>query len=108
MTLIEVMITVAVLGLVIAAGADGVVQTRKHSALALQRERALQVLEYEAAALVTGKPVDPAISRELLMMLPAARFESRGSGGVRTLRVTWVSPRGGETQRELVLMETPR
>lgn len=107
-TLIELMITVSILGIAAAAGVDGVLQTKRHSALALQRERALQVLEYEAAAIVSGRPVDAAATRSLLEALPEGRLESRSSNGLRTLRVCWKSARGGDALRELVLLETPR
>ena len=107
-TLIEMMITVAILGIVAVSTSDGVLQVKRHSALALQRERALQVLEYEAAAVVSGRPVDAAATKALLELLPEARLDSRRSNGLRTLRVTWKSARGGDAHHELVLVEIPR
>lgn len=108
MTLIEMMITVAILGIVAVSTSDGVLQVKRHAAFALQRERALQVLEYEAAAIVSGRPVDAEATAVLLALLPEGRLESRRSSGLRTLRVTWKSARGGDGRRELVLLETPR
>lgn len=107
-TLIELMITVAIIGIAASAGVDGILQVKRHSAFALQRERALQVLEYEAAAVVSARPVDAAASRALLEQIPEGKLESRRSNGVRTLRVSWRSARGGNAQREIVLLETSR
>lgn len=106
-TLIEMMIVVAILGILAVASLEGGSYFRAHAILAVQRERALQVLEYEAAGISTGRRVDPAATAALLAPLPSSRYESRSSAGVRTLSVTWQSPRG-ETRRELFLVEKPR
>lgn len=106
-TLIELMITVAILGIVAVAGFDSGGRLRQHGVLSLQREKALQVLEYEAAAVTTGRPVDAAVTKELLAPLPGSRFETRSSNGVRRLSVAWQTPRG-EVRRELFLVETKR
>lgn len=106
-TLIEMMIVVAILGIASAATLDGGSRFRAHSVLSMQRERALQVLEYEAAGISTGQPVDAAATGVLLKQLPGARLESRSSSGVRRLTVLWQSPRG-ETRRDLFVVEAAR
>lgn len=106
-TLIEMMIVVAILSIVSIAGINSAGRLRQHSTLALQRERALQVLEYEAAAISTGRPADAGATSALLATLPGARLESRSSNGMRRLAVLWTTP-GGETSRELFLVETRR
>ena len=106
-TLIEAMVAVAMLGILAVSGADGVDQLKRHSISALQRERALQVLEYEAAAIVSGRPVDPAATRALLELLPEGRLESKARGGRRTLTVTWAA-QGKTRRRELIVLETSK
>jgi type II secretory pathway pseudopilin PulG len=103
-TLIELMIVAATLGILARMTLEGGSRFRDQSILAVQRERALQVLEYEAAGIVSGERVDPAATEALLAPLPGARLESRSSSGIRTLSVTWQSPRG-ETRRDLFVME---
>ena len=69
----------------------------------MQRERALQVLEYQANALVHGVPSDPAQLAALLREIPEGKLEARPAGeGMKALTVRWRSPQG-ESQRTLVV-----
>jgi prepilin-type N-terminal cleavage/methylation domain-containing protein len=103
-TLIELMIAVAIVGIV-ATGAVGA-QTcllREQSAEIMQRERALQVLEYEASALMRGVADDPAQREALLKEIPQGRLRISAAGdGLWSLTVRWQRP-GGEAARTLLV-----
>ena len=101
-TLIEAMITVAILGISTLAITQGAAYTRSHATAILQRERALQVLEYEAGLRIRGESGDDATRRLLLDLLPEATYERRAEPGGETLVVSWIS-RGKRVKRELFL-----
>jgi len=88
-TLVEVMITIAVMG--ISGG------TLLHASGAMQRaatdrldqERASQLLDYEARELSEGRTPDPAVERALTAALHSAALERERAGRLTTLRVSW-------------------
>lgn len=92
-TLVEAMITVALIGIVsVIAGATAVAE-RRAAASVLDGERAAQVLEYEADCLSTGKPPDARVLVQLQAELPGARLEVAKAGQAATITVSWT--RGG-------------
>lgn len=105
-TLVEMMIAVAILGIVGTATTGIVTEVRRQGTRAVQRERALQVLEYEAAAAVSSRPVDASAQQALLQLLPEGTVTSRKAAGLRTIEVTWLED-GTRRRRELVLLEGP-
>ena len=108
-TLIELMIVVALLGIA-ATGAWGM-QTavlQKQAAEVMQRERALQVLEYQAGLLMRGEKADPQQLEALLREIPSGRLETRATGeGLTELTMRWTSQRG-EATRTLVVFGSRR
>jgi prepilin-type N-terminal cleavage/methylation domain-containing protein len=100
-TLIEAMITVAILGIVTVALLQAGTSARLRATERLQQERATQVLEFEAEALSTGASPNPEMELTLLAELPEARIERARSGRTATVRVTW--GHGRTTTRELTV-----
>ncbi len=98
-TLIEAMVTVALMGIVAASLLHAGTSARVKAAERLQEERALQVLEYEASAVSTGVPANAEVERALLAELPASRVEQSKAGRTVTIRVTW----GRNLTRELTV-----
>lgn len=88
-TLIEAMVTVALLGIVtvglLQAGTSAWLRANER----LQQERATQVLEFEAEALSNGVAANPEAERALLAALPDAHLERTKQGRTTTIRVTW-------------------
>jgi prepilin-type N-terminal cleavage/methylation domain-containing protein len=105
LTLIEVMIGVALLG--IAVGTLGATaESRRREAVELVlRERALQLLEAHADRFVRGASLDPKLADELLHELPGGVMQSSGQGGLRTFTVIW---RGASRLQHLELLAVER
>lgn len=101
-TLIEAMITVASVAIVGVALASGVRAVRGHATILLQRERALQVLEYEAGLRLRGSSGEEETRARLLELLPGGRYERLRVPGGETLTVTWGAD-GRVFRRELFL-----
>lgn len=103
-TLIELMVTAALLG--IAAG-TAVVAVNAQQARAIERvlaEKAMQVLEYHATLVLEKKPADPAVKDRLLGELPQGRLEIVPARDTVTVAVTWRAPGGRTARRELTLL----
>src|SRR4051812_6137082 len=97
------MIVVSVLGIAVVALGGGVGAVRARGAGEVQRERALQVLEYQAAA----RHPDAAVTAALLQELPDAKLVVTASAGTRRVSVSWAQG-SGRAHRDLVLAgETP-
>lgn len=92
-TLVEGMITVALIAIVSLVAGTTAVAERKAAAAVLDAERAAQVLEYEADCLSSGKPVDPEVLARLLADLPKARVEIEKAGRAATATVWWTRGR---------------
>lgn len=103
MTLIELMVAVAALGVAVAATSHEVEANRARSQGALVRERAQQVLEYEARALLRGKPPAPAVREALLAEVPRGAFSAETSGEATVLRVSFVLE-GRPAEQSLTLL----
>src|SRR5947209_20390758 len=93
-TLIELMITVALVGIASGLSSFGVLENRRMATAAVQQERALQLLEAEADAVMRGQPLEPGTRARLLEELPSANLETRREGELSVLAVSWQSPRG--------------
>lgn len=88
-TLIEAMVTVALIGIVTVSLLQAGTSARLRANERLLHERATQVLEFEAEAVSSGVVPDPEVERALLAALPGARVERTKQGPTVTLRVTW-------------------
>ncbi len=106
-TLIELMISVALIG--IAVGSMGAA-TSFHRSTAVSlvlRERAMQLLEARADALVRSTQLAPDDEQALLNELPRGALTERVDGGLRILTASWNEASGKQTV-ELVLVESHR
>lgn len=91
-TLVELMITVAVLGILVAlAGPAGRISELRGLTV-LQRERATVLLDYEADCVSTGRAPDPAVVERLTTSLPGAAVTATERTGTTTLTVHWRAP----------------
>lgn len=107
-TLVELMITVALIG-IIAGGASLVMHRVRASAeAAIQHRRAELLLDAHAGALVRGQPLPPALDERLRVGLPDAVLELGSAGGRSTLTLRWREATGLPVQRSLVLFEVRR
>lgn len=101
-TLVEGMVTVALIGIVSFIAGATAVSERRAAAAVLDGERAAQVLDYEADCLSTGKAPDPQVLVRLQADLPSARLAVAKAGGTATITVSW--KRGGtEGSRSLTV-----
>lgn len=102
-TLVEQMITVAIIGISSAILAG----TARYSLLTgfgeLQRERALLLLEYHAGCASTGSPVDDATVQRLVEFLPDTRVTATSTGDLTTVTVQWRPPLGLSQQHSLTV-----
>lgn len=99
-TLIEAMVTVALMGIVTVSLLQAGTSARLRANERLQQERATQVLEFEAEAVSTGVAPDPEVERALLAALPEAHVERTKQARTTTIRVSWGLAR---TTRELTV-----
>ena len=106
-TLIELMITVALLG--ISATAAGVTATRlrAESRIAVQQEQATLLLDYHAALLSGGRPVDEGIADRLAAPLPERSLSREDLGATSTLTLRWRDPFGRQATRALTVFVGP-
>lgn len=88
-TLIEAMVTVALLGIVTVGLLQAGTSARLRANERLLQERATQVLEFEAEAVSNGVAPDAAVEAALLAALPDAHLERSKQGRTVTLKVTW-------------------
>lgn len=102
-TLVELMIAVAVLGIVAALAVGAGKRSQLWGLDEFQRERALLLLEYQAERLSTGQPVEAAVVQRLVDQLPDAKVHERSGAGVTTVTVTWRAATGGPGTRSLTV-----
>ncbi len=102
-TLVELMITVAIIG--ISSGL--IIGAARHARMLgfgeLQRERALLLLEYHAVHVSQGHGVDEAVVERLTESLPDASVSTRSTSDLTTLTVRWRPPLGLEQERSLTV-----
>ena len=104
-TLVELMIAVAILGIAAAGLGQASRQLQLLGVAELQKERALLLLEYHADCLSTGTPPDAVVSRRLAEALPDSELSQEDAGGVATLRVVWRDPVGSPATRALTIFK---
>ncbi|MFH1467954.1 MAG: prepilin-type N-terminal cleavage/methylation domain-containing protein [Pseudomonadota bacterium] len=102
-TLVELMITVAIIGISSGIVAGSARQARLVALGELQRERALLLLEYEAGCVERGRLPDPRVLARLQESLPDAEVGSERTGDLTTLTVHWRPPSGLRQQRSLTV-----
>ena len=79
-TLIELMVSIAIIGIVVSIFGNELVGLRHHGVDAILQERARQLLEYEAECVVRGIPCDPGVRDALMISLPEAKLEAADAG----------------------------
>ncbi len=102
-TLVELMITVAIVGIGSAIIAGTARYARLGGLAELQRERALLLLEYHAECLVDERPVDPTVVERLVVSLPDAEVVEAAAGDLAILTVRWSPPQGLAQERSLTV-----
>ncbi len=104
-TLVELMITVAIIGI----GSAIITGAARQALLAgfgeLQRERALVLLEYHAGCVASGRPIDDAVVQRLVESLPDTRVTTRRADELTTITVQWRPPLGLTQQRSLTVFD---
>ncbi len=88
-TLVELMIALAMLGILFALSSNGGRSAELQGLGELQRERAWLVLDYRADCAARGVPVDDAVQNRLLDTLPGASVEVVRADATVTLTVHW-------------------
>ena len=110
-TLIEMMIAVAVIGILAAGTATSVDWYRAQIDETVRRERAEQVLEYQASCLMGGVAADAQTSAALLELLPggAVRIADAGAGA-KEIVVEWddATRAGARSRRSLTVFARAR
>lgn len=91
-TLVELMITVAVLGILVALAGPAARISELRGLTVLQRERATVLLDYEADCVSTGRTPDPAVVERLTTSVPGAAVTATEAAGATTLTVHWRAP----------------
>ena len=102
-TLVELMITVAVLGISVGGAMAATHRLRLSGISELQRERALLALEYHADCIVQQRPPDPDIAGPLLKAIPDAALASSHQGRLVHLDLSWRDPSGAPSTRRLTV-----
>lgn len=103
-TLVELMIVVAILGILTSAVGSATRQAQLTALSELHRERALLLLEYHADQLLLAQAPDPAVLERLTAALPKAAVLVERSSGVATLQATWEAPTGRSSTRSLTVL----
>ena len=107
-TLVEQMITVAILGIA-AAGSDAISVHSERAALGeLQRARAGVLLEYQADRAMKALKPNPEVVLRLAAALPEANVEREVKGDMVTITVTWRAPSGGPGSRSITVLGAKR
>lgn len=93
-TLIELMVTVAIVAITVAAAGVTGARTRQVAVAEFQREEARILLDYHAACSAAGRRPDPVVLARLEAPLPDVVVDRGERGDVVTLRVSWRDPLG--------------
>ena len=103
-TLIEMMIAVALIGIFVALVDQLKMPLHRNAAALLLRERARQVLEYEADAITHHAAIDDRVLQELMADLPDAHLFETPRSKATALSVSWRSSDGEGQYLELVVL----
>ena len=103
-TLIELMITVAIIGIAGGVAFNSALILRGEASDVTHRERALQALEYEASALISHATVDREVLAKLLAEIPEAKIQRRLEGPATILTVSWKAAGTQRQSRSLALL----
>ena len=88
-SLVELMITVAIMGIVVDILGPMVNYQRGLSISEIQREKAHQILEYVAESLSSGRKPLPASLERLQESLPQSKVELTQKGSLTQISVRW-------------------
>ncbi|MDP2269506.1 MAG: prepilin-type N-terminal cleavage/methylation domain-containing protein [Archangium sp.] len=88
-TLVELMVTVALIGIGGVAIDAYALQTERAALAELQRARAGVLMQYHARRVSSGQPLEPAVIERLSASLPEAKVERVAAGELVTLTATW-------------------
>jgi len=103
-TLIELMVTLAIAGILAGIAATGPYLLQAPAAELLVRERVNQWLAYEAGVLAAGVEPDEVARRKLRALVPRGRLStSRRGAGLVAVAVTWRRADGRAGEAELVV-----
>lgn len=105
-TLVELMITVALFGIVAAMAGTAGRQSEMLGLGQLERARATVLLEYEADCISRGRAPDAAVEVRLKAQLPGAVVSRVEGLGTTTITVSWSAPgvlAAGRERRALVV-----
>jgi prepilin-type N-terminal cleavage/methylation domain-containing protein len=106
-TLIELMIAVAVLGIAVLVEGGALSALQEQGADTALRERARQCLDYASNAMVEGVVPRADVQAELVADLPEGALRVSPEGPLTRLEIRWRSPRGRQSL-ERVLLGRPR
>lgn len=107
-TLVELMIVVAMVGILTGLLHANARRARLGGMAELQRERARIWAGYLGDSGARGVPPDPAVVQRLTAFLPDATSSTEVRGGVQTLTVRWTSPLGRAESLSLTAFEAGR
>jgi prepilin-type N-terminal cleavage/methylation domain-containing protein len=91
-TLIELMITIALIGILSASAGVTTSRMRQLAVLEVQREQAHLLVDYHAAHLSRGVPADTAVVARLESPLPDVDVTFDSAGRTTTVVVRWRDP----------------
>jgi prepilin-type N-terminal cleavage/methylation domain-containing protein len=108
-TLIELMIVVALIGIIAAAAGVMGARTQSVGVLEVQHERARLLLDYHGLQLARGAAADPEVAGRLEERLPGRTVSTRDQGLVSTITVEWTDPFGRPVSRAVTVFRgSPR
>jgi prepilin-type N-terminal cleavage/methylation domain-containing protein len=102
-TLVELMIGVALIGIIATLAGGAGRAARLDAAVPLQRERAGLLLEYQAECAAAGVPTDPDTVAHLREHLPDVQLSTSGTDTTVTFHVRWTNPHGQTLSRSLTV-----
>jgi len=101
-TLVELMIVVAMLGIMTACLGDATRRVQLLGLAELQQEQAQILLDYHAQCAMSGQgSIEP--PAHLISSLPGATITQQQAGKLLTLALTWDGPAGSPATRSLTV-----
>ena len=101
-TLVELMIVVAMLGIMTACLGDATRRIQLLGLAELQQEQAQLMLEYHARCAMNGQR-DPGLPEPMSSSLPGAQITHNRTGDLLTLSITWDGPAGSPATRSMTV-----